>query len=806
MWETGGLRKQMKRNKIKMTVVALNVIGCVVLLGSGYRQKAVMAEVEHTVSINEVCHNFSTFAGEDGVYRDYIELYNEQEKEISLEGFYLSDSVAGINRYFLGDFTIDAGDTAMVFLSKKKDRISGAAYADFAVKDGGTTLYLFDQEENLIDWVSVPQLRYDTSYGRNADGQWQHETPTPGAANDAAERILPEKMEQPLFSVDSGFYEESFYLEIMSDQKGRIYYTLDGSEPTAQSFLYEAPILIEDASKNENKYAARTDLSAGFFAEEDRYAVPSEKVDKAVVVRAVVISNDGMEKSAVATRSYFVGFDEKGYDSFPVISLITDPAHLFDYEKGIYVAGQTFDQFVESGELARMRNPDNWMRWKGNYTNQGREWERPVHIDYFDAERNLVMEEEAGVRIKGGATRSYVQKSLKLYARDIYSGRDYFSEPFFGDTGACRVALFSGANDYKMKIRDVLIHNTCNELHFSTMKNIPCYVFLDGEYWGIYHLMEKFDEKYVEENYGVPADDVIMIKATHLNCGEEEDYGYYLDLMQMAEEKDFSDPEEYEKLCGLIDMQSFMDYYGTEIYAARCEDWPDMNEALWRSRSITEQSYQDGKWRWMIYDMNWGNGGLSESLADMDSFRYVREKSRLFDNLMNNVQFRQEFVLNFCDLTNTCLSEQALLTEFLRLREVMREPLVWDFKRFYGENRKESDYHKEADDLQNFLQKRYDYIIGYMKEDFGLEGALEELHITVENSEGGIISVNGSEVELVNGTWSGRYFTDYPVRITAVPKSGWQFAGWDGSAAPQSDEILVDIREGGVFLTAAFVE
>ena len=50
---------------------------------------------------------------------------------------------------------------------------------------------------------------------------------------------------EPEYSYDSGTYDEVMYLRLNANTAGTIYYTLDGSTPTALSTRYTAPILLE---------------------------------------------------------------------------------------------------------------------------------------------------------------------------------------------------------------------------------------------------------------------------------------------------------------------------------------------------------------------------------------------------------------------------------------------------------------------------------------------------------------------------------------------------------------------------------
>ena len=55
--------------------------------------------------------------------------------------------------------------------------------------------------------------------------------------------------------------------------------------------------------------------------------------------RAVNVDEEG-NRSPVASATYFVGFDQKeGYRGMNILSILTEPDNLFDYDKGIYVMG-----------------------------------------------------------------------------------------------------------------------------------------------------------------------------------------------------------------------------------------------------------------------------------------------------------------------------------------------------------------------------------------------------------------------------------------------------------------------------------
>lgn len=69
----------------------------------------------------------------------------------------------------------------------------------------------------------------------------------------------------PAFSHEGGFYTDEFQLEIEAEEGSTVYYTLDGSEPTTDSEVYDSPISISDLSSSEPNLAdiTTTVLEAG---------------------------------------------------------------------------------------------------------------------------------------------------------------------------------------------------------------------------------------------------------------------------------------------------------------------------------------------------------------------------------------------------------------------------------------------------------------------------------------------------------------------------------------------------------------
>ena len=567
-----------------------------------------------------------------------------------------------------------------------------------------------------------------------------------------------------IFSKPSGFYKDAFTLKIKAPTK-EIYYTLDGTEPVRgqdNTLRYKGGIEISDATAQENVHSMRTDVTPCFDEEllaeqapdyeSKNYKVPDYPVDKCTILRAVYYTEED-ERSGIETASYFVGFEgRQGYGKTKVVSIVTDPANLFDHEKGIYVMGKTFDDFAAADSFndSSLWYRHIWWWWDANYNRRGADWERQVNVQFFDADGSLLLQQEAGIRIQGGGSRGFYPKSLNLYARRDYDGNTSFHYDFF-DTGFTpkRITLTTGGDDFYTKQKDRLVSELAPDQGFAAMHYVPCQVFLDGEYWGMYHLTEKYDEKFFSYYYNVPEEDVLEIKSKGVEVGFESDSKLLEQMTRFITENDMSDPDNYKQACELIDMDSFINYYAVLIYCARCGDWPNGNYAVWRTREAPEEAYaeyaqegadpvdpnpknlditgkttgdspyMDGRWRWVLFDVN--SAAISSELKDNDTLNYVLNKdpSPLFVSLSKNEQFRQAFSGRILEYGRTIFSPESVDAMLDRYQEEMSDAMDIYFRRFFGDD-SGLDFTEITDrEIRGFFENRYSVVEQMLEEHFG---------------------------------------------------------------------------------------
>src|SRR5205823_7941996 len=106
---------------------------------------------------------------------------------------------------------------------------------------------------------------------------------------------------------------------------------------------------------------------------------------KGTVVRAKAFKTGALQ-SATVTRTFFSDVKGRARYTVPVISLATESANFFDPDIGIYVSGNA---------------PG------GNYSQRGNNWERPVHVEFFETDGALALAQDAGVNLHGSPSQNF---------------------------------------------------------------------------------------------------------------------------------------------------------------------------------------------------------------------------------------------------------------------------------------------------------------------------------------------------------------------------------------------------------------
>ena len=605
------------------------------------------------ILINEImADNKLCIMDADGDYSDWIELYNNSNQNVNLNNYSLSDESGNLTKWKFPDITIDNASTLLIFASGKDLIINSEIHTNFKLSSTGEFLYLSNESGIVIDSIHAVHLGEDESYGRLPDGSsnlTHLDFFSPNESNNNTSQLV--------FSNSSGFYNKPFKLEISSLLNDSIYYSLDGSIPDMNSFLFSDSILIYDNSSNPNYYST---IITTYDTEWPRpWPLPSEKIDKANIIRCISYNN-GVPSSKVYTQTYFVDtVTIKKYD-LPVISLVTDPVNLFDHNTGIYVPGIHYD--------------DNDYAWSGNYFQKGLLWERPVYIEYFDDSGYSRFSQDAGIRIHGGRTRGLAQKTLRLYAREEY-GKKYFNYSLLPNTENNNYKRFllrttfggwinNGEVDNSI-IKDEVAHSIAREIGVNAQDFNPAIVFINGEYWGIHGIRDYIDENYISYTYSIDKDSIDMLEE-----GAGTLYQYVEEIFSFIDKNSLNNIDAYEHVKSMIDINNYIDYQITEMFLQNY-DWPGNNIKFWRP--------VNGELKFIFFDLD---GGLIDPFDNMFLHCTKNDETVTWPNPPLSTYLFRELIKNPLFVDDFFMRAEQLLNEYFLVDKMIEK--VLSIKALFG--------------------------------------------------------------------------------------------------------------------------
>ena len=476
--------------------------------------------------------NTRTVTDDRGRYSDWIELHNPTATPVSLAGYTLTDDPDEPDKWALPVITLAPGGYLLVWASGADRMRADGWHTNFRLSRGGEYVGLFGPDGRLVDEVTFDEQETDVSLGRldTVSSAWvAFPRPTPGAANTSSPRAGPDAPSIGMMP-GSGFFTGPVTVQLAAPVAGSmVYYTLDGADPTVEGRAYTAPLVLEQTR----------------------------------VLRAVAL-RDGVPVSAVTTATYLMG-ESTG---LPVLSLVTDPAHLWDDETGIYT----------------------------NAGAGGRVWERPVEMEWLSSEGELGFGVGAGLRLHGWGSRASAKKSFRLYFRGEYGPRE-LAYPLFGTAAGQtydRLVLRAGSSDSVLGdgadavyVRDQLVRELHRAMGQVAARGRWVSLYLNGEYWGLYNLTERIDEDFLSTHFAYGYWDVVR------RYGEHEAWAAFVDWITGT---DLSDEDQYEQAVQQLDIENFTSFIILELWAGDT-DWGAGNPYAARM-----QYGPDPRWRLFVWD------------------------------------------------------------------------------------------------------------------------------------------------------------------------------------------------------------
>lgn len=551
------------------------------------------------------------------------------------------------------------------------------------------------------------------------------------------------------FNYPMGRYGEEIEVQIKKEHRypflTKIYYTLDGSEPTEDDYLYNDPIVLRA---------------------EENYSVHS--------IRAAVFYKG--ERSRISTATYLVGEQALTRHQIATLFLTGEEEGFYSNDTGIFVPGKLYEDYVANGgeEEATWDVPANFNRT---------DWMRRVNAALFAANGACVWNEDCDLSITGNSSRKYAQKPLKLTADTKFTfdfGRQQDTSFVPHITRYSKLKFRNGGIDFpETMLRGNLTSILAREAGFEDVAPVlPVAVYINGQYYGVADMQPVYTRSYLADFYGLDKEKIEVVdksEADILNA-----LGY------TKEEFDFTDASFRETFEQKVDIDQLLRYYAFELIVGNT-DWPLNNMKMWRytGEYVKGNPYTDGRGRFLLYDFDSVFGCVEGKNDPFETLFYAYENGEETDefwdlcaDLMRHEEYRSRFVNIIMDDLSGALQTENMLRVLEECEAMIAPELIHTMEETpFTEVREHLvNRSQNVERLRNVLRDRQEQVYSYINQYFDCETTYE---LTVKApSKGNII-----EMSSLRAYGNGEDLTtircgEYATKVSAIISKGQKFSHW----------------------------
>lgn len=511
------------------------------------------------------------------------------------------------------------------------------------------------------------------------------------------------------FSKQHGFYETPFQLSITDNANlavdgAKIRYTLDGSEPTADSKEYTEPISISKSTIVRTAVVGAEGLiskiSTATYLFLDDILKQSDTPEGYPMqwgaystISGIAPADYGMDPEMTGNPTLAKKIKE-GLASIPVLSIVTDKDNLFSHENDENTGGI----YIFTGPPV------------GDPTGNG--WTRAANAELFGCGHDFSV--TCGLRLHGGHGRlaeKNPKHSMRLVFKKDY-GEKTLNYPLFGEDEPSQFSQLvlrchfgnawqhwdEGNRQKAQYTRDVWARRIQRKMGWTSVNALYVNLFLNGMYWGLYNIAERVDNQYGKDHLGGSKSDIDVVKIEEEGGNHHEaaegDLDAWNNMVETASKA--SDDVYYNMLQGLdadgnedasleklLDIDNFIDYILINQYAGN-GDWDHHNWYAIRRKGAKSQGF-----RFLCWDSEIILDNPSANILNLNNGKEF--PTGIFNNLLKNDKFAKKYMSR----AKVLLAEDGLLSP-----KVTEE--VWDSlynnvsKAIYAEAARWGDYRRDV--------------------------------------------------------------------------------------------------------------
>lgn len=295
--------------------------------------------------------------------------------------------------------------------------------------------------------------------------------------------------------------------------------------------------------------------------------------------------------------------------------------------------------------------------------------------------------DSVGIRIKGffSASTNGKKKPLKIDFNEYLPEQEY--------EGLKKLNLQNSFED-PSSMRDMLAYNIFNTEGIHASKSAYARVYINGEYWGLYLMVEQIDKTFLEERFGDDSGNLYKSMSNgHLvyNGSSNDSYTEYIGLKTNETENDWSRFIDFVEVLNRIYLKSNKEYiteianiFNVNTYLKILAidilllNW-DSYYAHGRNFYIYDNPVQQ-KFEWIPWDYNLA---FSDSYIDILVTDTWGESIPLIENLLDRPVFLQAYVNAYSEILEDNFTADRLFPIIDSTEKLISESLAADSNKFF---------------------------------------------------------------------------------------------------------------------------
>ncbi len=718
--------------------------------------------------------NLNVLKSFDNKYYSLIEIYNNDIKDINLEGFYISDKEDNLAKYKLPNVELKSKEYLVIYASGLDKYEKGEVHTNFKLNNNDGVIILSSPNKSVIDKVNIYELDNNTSYGLYKDKWYIYSKPSFGKEN-TNEYLNGENKKHDIIINEVSIYpKEAIELKNISDNDLDLSgYSVSDKSGTTYHF--------KNQTIKKNGYLTINTNTLGFNINNSNEIIylyyNSQIVDTFKVGRLVGNVSTGITDGKKVyyknitlgssnSSTVYLGYSEKpsfnidgGYlekdkeiilttsddskiyyttnGSFPTnkSTLYEGPIKVnkntvikaISYKEGYLeseVVSRTFitDRKHDIAYLSISSDYNSLFSPSGIFKNYTSNAEKKASIEFYESDGSLGLSFTGDIKLSGMDSRREPQKSISVYLRKKY-GLKEVTYPFFKDMNYHTYSSFllrnAGEDPKGVRIMDATLTRALKgEMDIDMQEYRPVVVYLNGSYYGIYNLREKLNADYVESKFGIDKNKIDFIKYNSALHGSGKDYN---NLVSYIKSHNVRDSKVYEYLKTKIDMQELINYWIVESFYGNTDLG---NIRYWKDDT--------GKWRWMLYDLDWSLWNSNLDIAYPTKFgrtpaaTYLPSSLTIVRTLYQNSEFKNLYLTSLAKYLKTTFKPERMNKIVDELASEIESEMPYHIKKWgssYARLNSMSRWKNNVSSFKGSITNRYNKVLKNLKSNFNLSNS-----------------------------------------------------------------------------------